>query len=129
MASFSFRAGNAGKLLRIPLYLAGRLGTLLVPRGRGWVIGCGAGIGDGALALWRAATAAGVDPLWLTGSEREARDAAALGIRTIPKQSLRGWWATARAGVIVVTHGFGDVNRYAVSGGCPSSCSSGTGSR
>src|SRR5690606_15858401 len=29
---------------------------------------------------------------------------------------LRGWWATARAGVVVVTHGFGDVNRYAVSG-------------
>lgn len=31
--------------------------------------------------------------------------------------SLRGWWATARAGVLVVTHGLGDVNRYAVSGG------------
>ena len=116
MASFSFHAGNAGKLLRIPLYLAGRLGTLLVPRGRGWVIGCGAGVGDGALALWRAATAAGLSPLWLTGSEREARDAAALGIRTIPKRGLRGWWATARAGVVVVTHGFGDANRYATSG-------------
>ncbi|MGN8024856.1 CDP-glycerol glycerophosphotransferase family protein [Microbacterium sp. 22242] len=116
MASFSFRAGNAGKLLRIPLYLAGRLGTLLVPRGRGWVIGCGAGVGDGALALLRVATAAGADPLWLTGSEREDRQAAALGIRSLPKAGLRGWWATARAGVIVVTHGFGDVNRYATSG-------------
>ncbi|WP_223171365.1 CDP-glycerol glycerophosphotransferase family protein [Microbacterium sp. NIBRBAC000506063] len=30
-----------------------------------------------------------------------------------PKNGLRGWWATARAGVVVVTHGFGDVNRYA----------------
>ena len=28
----------------------------------------------------------------------------------------RGWWATARAGVVVVTHGQGDVNRYATSG-------------
>ncbi|MBS1905715.1 MAG: CDP-glycerol glycerophosphotransferase family protein [Actinobacteria bacterium] len=116
MASFSFRAGNAGKLLRIPLYLLGRLGTLLVPRGRDWVIGCGAGIGDGALALWRAASEAGLEPLWLTGSDREARDAAALGIRAIPKNGLRGWWATARAGVVVVTHGFGDANRYATAG-------------
>jgi len=116
VASFSFRAGNAGKLLRIPLYLLGRLGTLLVPRGRGWVIGCGAGIGDGALALWRAAVDAGLEPIWLTGSDREQRDAAALGIRTAPKNSARGWWATARAGVVVVTHGFGDVNRYATSG-------------
>lgn len=116
MASFSFRAGNAGKLLRIPLYLLGRAGTLVVPRGRGWVIGCGAGIGDGALALWRAAEAAGLDPLWLTGSDRERRDAAELGIPAIPKHGLRGWWATARAGVVVVTHGFGDVNRYATSG-------------
>lgn len=116
MASFSFRAGNAGKLLRIPLYLAGRLGTLVIPRGRGWVIGCGAGIGDGALALWTAASAVGESPLWLTGSAREARDAGALGIRTIPKGGLRGWWVTARAGVVVVTHGFGDANRYATSG-------------
>ncbi|MBS1673203.1 MAG: CDP-glycerol glycerophosphotransferase family protein [Actinobacteria bacterium] len=116
MASFSFRAGNAGKLARIPLYLLGRLGTLLVPRGRGWVIGCGAGIGDGALALWGAATDAGLRPLWLTGSDRELRDAAALGIRAIPKGGLRGWWATARAGVVIVTHGFGDVNRYGSSG-------------
>jgi len=116
VASFSFRAGNAGKLLRIPLYLLGRVGTLFIPRGRGWVIGCGAGIGDGALALWRAAAEAGLEPLWLTGSGREQRDAAALGIRAIPKNGLRGWWATARAGVVVVTHGFGDVNRYATSG-------------
>lgn len=116
MASFSFRAGNAGKLLRIPLYLLGRAGTLFVPRGDDWVIGCGAGIGDGALALWRAASADGRAPLWLTGSAREERDAAALGIPSVPKSSLRGWWATARAGVVVVSHGFGDVNRYAVSG-------------
>ena len=119
MASFSFRAGNAGKLLRIPLYLLGRLGTLVVPRGRGWVIGCGAGIGDGALALWHAAVESGLEPLWLTGSERERRDADELGIRSIPKSGLRGWWATARAGVVVVTHGFGDVNRYATSGAFP----------
>ena len=58
----------------------------------------------------------GHDAIWLTGSAREAADAAARGIPTAPKHSLRGFWLTARAGVVVVTHGFGDVNRYAVSG-------------
>ncbi|WP_314422996.1 CDP-glycerol glycerophosphotransferase family protein [uncultured Microbacterium sp.] len=116
MASFSFGSGNAAKLLRIPLYLSGRLATALVPRGERWVFGCGAGIGDGALALQRLAAARGHDTLWLTSSERERRDAEALGIRTLPKSGLRGWWATARAGVLVVTHGLGDVNRYANGG-------------
>jgi CDP-glycerol glycerophosphotransferase (TagB/SpsB family) len=116
VASFSFGSGNAAKLLRIPLYAAGRIGTALVPRGRRWVFGCGAGIGDGALALWHVATAHGHKAVWLVSSARERADAAALGIPTIEKSSLRGWWVTARAGVLVVTHGQGDVNRYATSG-------------
>lgn len=116
MASFSFGSGNAAKLLRMPLYALGRIGTLLVPRGRRWVFGSGAGIGDGALALWRVAVAEGHEAVWLADSERERADAADLGIPTIAKSSLRGWWATARAGVLVVTHGQGDVNRYAVAG-------------
>ncbi|WP_309103220.1 CDP-glycerol glycerophosphotransferase family protein [Microbacterium sp.] len=116
MASFSFGSGNAAKLLRIPVYAVGRIATLLVPRGRRWVVGCGAGIGDGALALWHVARAQGHDTVWLTASAREEADAAALGIRTVPKSSMRGWWETARAGVVVVTHGFGDVNRYGVAG-------------
>ncbi|MFK4761375.1 CDP-glycerol glycerophosphotransferase family protein [Microbacterium sp. ZW T5_45] len=116
MASFSFGSGNAAKLLRIPLYAAGRLGTAIVPRGTRWVFGCGAGVGDGALALQRLAAAEGHDTIWLTSTDRERRDAAALGIRTVPKHGLRGWWQTARAGVLVVTHGLGDVNRYANGG-------------
>lgn len=117
MASFSFGSGNAAKLLRIPLYAVGRIGTLLVPRGNRWVFGCGAGIGDGALALWHVATEQGHDALWLVSSDRERADAAALRIPSVSKTSLRGWWETARAGVLVVTHGLGDVNRYAVSDG------------
>jgi len=116
VASFSFGTGNAAKLLRLPLYALGWLGTLLVRRGDGWVIGCGAGIGDGALALHRVASEAGHRVTWLTGSAREDVDAAALGIRTVRRDGLLGWWKTARAGVIVVTHGFGDVNRYAIAG-------------
>ncbi|MFT4157009.1 MAG: CDP-glycerol glycerophosphotransferase family protein [Microbacterium sp.] len=116
MASFSFGSGNAAKLLRIPLYALGRIGSLIVPRGDRWVFGCGAGIGDGALAVHQLAHAEGHDTVWLTSNAREEREAASLGIRTIRKSGLHGWWATARAGVVVITHGFGDVNRYADQG-------------
>ena len=95
----------------------GRLATLVIPRTPGaWVFGCGAGIGDGALALWELVAAEGHPAVWLVGTAREERDAAARGIRYVRKHSLRGFWLTARAAIVVVTHGFGDVNRYAVSG-------------
>ncbi|WP_322411947.1 CDP-glycerol glycerophosphotransferase family protein [Microbacterium invictum] len=117
MASFSFGAGNARKVASIPLYAFGRVATLLVPRRRDlWVFGCAVGIADGALALWDEAAAHGRRAVWLTASEDEDRDAAARGIPTVRRSSLRGFWLTARARVVVVTHGFGDVNRYATGG-------------
>jgi CDP-glycerol glycerophosphotransferase len=117
MASFSFGAGNARKLATIPLYAAGRILTLLVPRSRDeWVFGCAVGIADGALALWQAAAPDAPRAVWLVASDREARDAAARGIPSVRKNSWRALWRTARARVVVVTHGFGDVNRYAVTG-------------
>jgi CDP-glycerol glycerophosphotransferase (TagB/SpsB family) len=117
VAPFSFGAGNARKLAAIPLYALGRVATLLIPRRRdAWVFGCGVGIADGALALWDAAAAHGHPAIWLVGSAAEARDAAARRIPHASKRSLRGFWLTARARVVVLTHGFGDVNRYAVSG-------------
>ncbi|MFJ6652075.1 CDP-glycerol glycerophosphotransferase family protein [Microbacterium sp. NPDC091313] len=117
MASFSFGAGNARKILSLPLYALGRVGTALVPRTRSrWVFGCAVGIADGALALWEVAAARGEDTVWLTGSAEESREAQARGIRHRPKRGVGGWWATARARVVVVTHGFGDVNRYGVTG-------------
>lgn len=117
MASFSFGAGNARKLQRIPLYVAGRLLTALVPRSRErWVFGCAVGVADGALALWQVAAAAGERTSWLVADDVQAADAEALGIPWVRRDSLRGLWRTARARVIVVTHGFGDVQRYAVSG-------------
>jgi CDP-glycerol glycerophosphotransferase (TagB/SpsB family) len=117
VASFSFGAGNAQKLAAIPLYALGRIATLLIPRRRDtWVFGCGVGIADGALALWDVVSAHGHPAVWLVGSATEARDAAARRIPHASRRSLRGFWLTARARVVVVTHGFGDVNRYAVSG-------------
>ena len=51
---FTFAAGNARKILALPAYALGVLATLVVPRSRGlWAFGCGSGIGEGALALYR----------------------------------------------------------------------------
>lgn len=117
MASFSFGAGNVRKLIRLPLYVLGRLATLLVPRRRGlWVFGSASGLADGGWALWQVATADGRDTVWLVSDDGQQKDAAARGISHVPVHSVRGFWLTARASVAVVTHGFGDVNRYAISG-------------
>ncbi len=117
MASFSFGAGNAAQLFRLPLYAVGRVATAFIPRTRDeWVFGCATGIGDGALALWDVVAAEGHPAVWLVASTREAKDAAARGIRHVRKGSIAGFWRTARARVVVVTHGFGDANRYAQSG-------------
>ncbi|MGP3536118.1 CDP-glycerol glycerophosphotransferase family protein [Microbacterium sp. RD1] len=117
MAPFSFGAGNARKILSIPLYAFGRLATAVIPRTQDlWVFGCAVGIADGALALWRQAAADRVKAVWLVASDAEAREAEAYGIPHARKTGLRGFWLTARARVVVVTHGFGDVNRYGVTG-------------
>ncbi|RZI92083.1 MAG: glycosyl/glycerophosphate transferase, partial [Microbacterium sp.] len=117
MASFSFGAGNAAKLLRIPLYLAGRLATWIIPRSRDeWVFGSAVGIADGALALWDHARGEGEQAVWIVADDRQAAEAAARGIPTVRKGSAAAFWRTARARVIVVTHGFGDVDRYAAAG-------------
>lgn len=118
MASFSFGAGNAGKLLRVPLYAAGRAATVLIPRTAAtWVFGSAVGPVDGGWALWQHAREQGRDAVWLTGAAADIARAERLGIPHVPKDSLRGFWLTARARVVVITHGFGDVNRYAATGG------------
>lgn len=117
VASFSFGSGNAAKLARIPVYVFGRVATWLIPRSRReWVFGCAAGIADGALALWERAAVEGEKAVWLTAGPEQDAAAAAHGIPTVRKTSIRGFWRTARARVVVVTHGFGDVNRYATGG-------------
>ena len=117
MGSFSFGSGNAAQLLRIPLHLVGRAVTFVVPRrGDRWVFGCAVGIADGALALWEHAQAAGERGVWLVTGPAQAAQARARGIPSVPAASLRGFWLTARAGIVVVTHGLGDVNRYATPG-------------
>ncbi|HWM32931.1 MAG TPA: CDP-glycerol glycerophosphotransferase family protein [Pseudolysinimonas sp.] len=121
MASFTFGAGNARKVLRLPLYALGALATLLTPRSsRLWVFGSGIGLGEGALALYRVARdrlGDDVRLVWLATTDAELARARELGLDAAPKSGWTGFRLTARARVIVVTHGFGDVNRYATRGG------------
>lgn len=121
MASFTFGAGNARKVLRLPLYALGALVTLVVPRTpRLWVFGSGIGVGEGALPLYRLARAtlpASVRLVWLAGSAAELSTARELGLDAEPRSGWRGLCLTLRARVLVVTHGFGDVNRFATRGG------------
>ncbi|MGH8960349.1 MAG: CDP-glycerol glycerophosphotransferase family protein [Jatrophihabitantaceae bacterium] len=121
MAAFTFATGNARGLRRLPLYLLGAVATLLIPRtDRIWAFGSGIGPGEGALPLLRLARqrlAADVRLVWLAGSDDELARARSLGLDTVSKLSARGFWLTARARVLVVTHGQGDVNRYGARGG------------
>ncbi|GAA2516141.1 CDP-glycerol glycerophosphotransferase family protein [Rarobacter incanus] len=120
MARFEFGSGNLGKILALPKYVAGAIATRFVPRRPGhWVFGSGAGIGEGALVLhdYVRAHHPEIRCLWLAGSDEELRVAQAAGIDAVLKRGRDGWRATASAAVIVVTHGYGDVNRYAVRGG------------
>lgn len=119
-ATFTFGAGNARKLLRLPLYALGALAALLVPRtARLWVFGCGIGLGEGALPLYRLAHERLEDRtrlVWLASDDAELGEALSRGLDAALKGSWRGFWLTLRARVVVVTHGYGDVNRYATSG-------------
>ena len=120
IAPVTFAAGNAKKLLALPRYGLGALASMVVPRRRNlWVFGSGPGIGEGALALYRTVRDAdpGLTLLWLARDERDLAAATALGVPAVLKSSRSGLWNTLRARVIVVTHGFGDANRYGLRGG------------
>ncbi|HEX3680361.1 MAG TPA: CDP-glycerol glycerophosphotransferase family protein [Galbitalea sp.] len=119
MARFTFATGNLKKVLALPLYGLGTLAGVAVPRSKKlWVFGSGSGVGEGSLALLLHTR--GVDPalrlVWLTRNAADETNAKSLGIATASKRSVRGFWLTLRARVVVVTHGFGDANRFGVHG-------------
>lgn len=115
---FTFQGGNLGKLLALPRYLIGAVAARGSHRDpRLWVVGSAFGPADGALAFYRAAAALPDPPdlIWLSSSAAETERAHQLGIDLVyPKDSRQGRLATLRAGVVAVTHGFGDVHRYTI---------------
>ncbi len=117
--SFTFAQGNARKLLSLPLYAFGRLASMVVRRRADlWVFGSGSGLGEGARELYR--FAANADPslrlVWLARNHAELAAARHIGLNAALCSSWQGFRLTLRAGVIVVTHGQGDANRFGTSG-------------
>jgi CDP-glycerol glycerophosphotransferase (TagB/SpsB family) len=117
--AFDFAKGNARKLLSLPLYALGICASVLVRRSRGrWAFGSGPGIGEGALELYRYVSSnhPELSITWLARDDADVAAAAALGVTAVTKTSPRGLIRTLRAQVVVLTHGFGDVNRYGTRG-------------
>ena len=116
-STFSFAQGNLRKLMYIPLYIVGYLLSWVVPRKPGsWAVGSGIGLGEGALALVTELKRRDPDaPItWIADTELERDVARALGWHAELRSSFAGFWATLTAHTLVVTHGLGDVQRFAV---------------
>jgi CDP-glycerol glycerophosphotransferase (TagB/SpsB family) len=117
---FEFASGNLQKVLAVPKYVLSAILAFFVPRVPWlWAFGSGIGVGEGALEVARALRRDDPDAriVWLVSNDEEAELAVAEGFEAIPKHGRAGFWATLRAGQIIVTHGLGDVNRFGVFGG------------
>lgn len=116
---FNFARGNLSRLLDAPRYLVGRLRARATTRDPSlWVVGSAFGVADGALAFARAARKLPSPPrlVWLGSDADEVAAARHAGFEAYLKSSDDGLRQTLHAGLIAITHGFGDVNRYGVDG-------------
>jgi len=116
---YSFAAANLAKLADAPRYVWGAARSLTVRRDPAlWVIGSDFGLSDGAWAFHQAAMRLPDPPrvVWQVTTERQRTQAIAAGVAWVDRDSREGFELTLRAGVIAVTHGLGDVNRYAQRG-------------
>jgi CDP-glycerol glycerophosphotransferase len=119
MPGFDFARGNARKLLSLPLYALGVVASIAVPRRRGrWVFGSGPGVGEGSLELARHVRHEHPEIAfsWLAKDAADAAVARAEGFDAVEKAGAAGLWRTLTAEVTVITHGFGDVNRFGTRG-------------
>ncbi len=112
-----FDRNNLRKVLRSPLLAVGAIASVFVPRGpERWVCASGIGYGEGAVALAHAARADGLRVTWLCRTEAGLVAARNAGFPASLNSGIAGWWTTLRAGTVVVTHGLGDANPYALRG-------------
>lgn len=112
-----FDRNNLRKVLNSPLLLLGALASVFVRRRPNqWVFGSGIGYGEGGVALSQLARERGATVVWLSDKPAGRSAAESDGFRALPKSSFAGWRATLTAGTLVVSHGLGDVNPYAMRG-------------
>ncbi|GLQ50821.1 CDP-glycerol glycerophosphotransferase family protein [Dyella flava] len=119
MKTFTFAKANTAKLIRLPLYVLAGLLALVFPRNRQlWVFGRKTGVGEGPLRLLRVAAKEypQLRLVWIAQEKSHYDEARQLGLEVYQKSSWRAHWLTLRAGVGVVTHGFGDLCRPFVPG-------------
>ncbi|CAG7601437.1 CDP-glycerol glycerophosphotransferase family protein [Leucobacter soli] len=118
-ARFGFASGNLAKIWAVPKYVFGFILSWFVPRDRSsWIFGSGIGVGEGALAVARELQRRHPETrvVWAVADEEEAESARSEGFEPVLRHGRAGFRAALRAGVIVVTHGLGDVNRFGVTG-------------
>lgn len=118
-SAYSFASANLAKLAALPRYAAGALHSLSVRRDpQLWVIGSDFGLSDGGWAFYQAAMRLPQPPrvIWQVTNQRQRDQAIAAGVAWVDRDSPQGYKLALQAGVIAVTHGLGDVNRYAQRG-------------
>lgn len=116
---YSFAAANLAKLADAPRYGWGAARSLAVRRDpKLWVIGSDFGLSDGGWAFHCAAMRLPDPPriVWQVSGEKQRAQAIAAGVAWVDRDSREGFELALRAGVVAVTHGLGDVNRYAQRG-------------
>ena len=116
-------SGPAGsrfkKILSLLAYALSFVCAALVPRRRGrWTFGSWIGVGEGSLAVARELRASDPDAeiFWAVSDDAESAAAESEGFTPVRRASWNGFWATLTARQIVITHGYGDVNRFGIAG-------------
>lgn len=118
-SAYSFASANLAKLAALPRYALGALHSLSVRRDpQLWVIGSDFGLSDGGWAFYQAAMQLPQPPrvIWQVTNQRQRDQAIAAKVAWVDRDSSQGYKLALQAGVIAVTHGLGDVNRYAQRG-------------
>lgn len=116
---FSFVKANTSKMLLLPVYVFVGLLARLWPRSRKlWVFGRKSGFGEGPLRVLLEVRARHPDfrVVWVAQNDKDLAAARHAGVECVLRSSLAGFLATLRAGVIVITHGLGDISRPAAPG-------------
>jgi CDP-glycerol glycerophosphotransferase (TagB/SpsB family) len=114
-----FGSANLAKVKALPLYLFGEVAARLVSRrAEEWVVGSAFGVHDGARAVVEEAMRRTHPPriTWLGRSDDELRAARSLGVEALRHGTVKAFMRSLRAGVIIVTHGYGDASRFATHG-------------